>query len=367
MWTGGPTSTPSGSCCTRPSRDARRSPHPAPPRYWTCSSITRRRSCARCAPMRRRPSPWRSIERSPRRAKSVGRPPPRCARPSWRSPSPADAEGEGRRDGRVRPVSVVTEMRKLVPLLSLLAACQPQARRALILDLAVSDPLALDATAQPWQEAGYTVEYRRFYPHLTRADLARYHTLLLLGGRAPERPSDALTAGDLALLGEWVEGGRVVVLGYAAGDEGTLDRWLMNRWLAWQGAGIVIGDFALRDTLWPQAGAFDPQPPVEPEVNLPLQDPGFDPFPSGRNDVLVVSRESQALARTTRVAFVAPTGQKPAPRHRVPVVAASRLGEGLVIVMSRHALSGLGTDTRASTVPALGDLSATRAVLLSVA
>src|SRR5205807_4247302 len=79
------------------------------------------------------------------------------------------------------------------------------------------------------------------------------------------------------------------------------------------------------------------------------------------------SRESQALARTTRVAFVAPTGQKPAPRHRVPVVAASRLGEGLVIVMSRHALSGLGTDTRASTVPALGDLSATRAFLLSVA
>jgi len=74
----------------------------------------------------------------------------------------------------------------------LFAACQPQARRLLLLDLALSDPLALDATAQLWHDAGYTVEYRRFYPHLTRADLAHYHTLLLLGGgggegRPPER------------------------------------------------------------------------------------------------------------------------------------------------------------------------------------
>src|SRR2546428_11523371 len=101
----------------------------------------------------------------------------------------------------------------------LFAACQPQARRLLLLDLALADPLALDATAQLWHDAVYTVEYRRFYPHLTRADLARYRTLLLLGGRAPERASDALTAGDLALRSERVGGGRGG-LGYPPGRAG---------------------------------------------------------------------------------------------------------------------------------------------------
>ena len=122
----------------------------------------------------------------------------------------------------------------------LLAACQPQARRALVLDLTLSDAALLDGTAGPWRDAGYTVEYRRFYPHLTTADLARYHTLLLLLGREPQGPSDALTAGDLALLDQWVSRGGVVVLGYPAAGEGGFDRWIANRWLASEGAGIVI-------------------------------------------------------------------------------------------------------------------------------
>ncbi|OLC07021.1 MAG: hypothetical protein AUH42_04355 [Gemmatimonadetes bacterium 13_1_40CM_70_11] len=213
---------------------------------------------------------------------------------------------DGRTVGRKLPLTVRLSVAFLV------AACQPQTRRLLLLDVALSDPLVLDATARPWHDAGYTVEYRRFYPHLTRQDLARYHTLLLLGGRAPERASDALTAGDLALLSEWVDGGGVVVLGYAADGEGSLDRWLMNRWLAWKGAGITIGDEVLRDTAQPPGGAFDPQPLVEPQRNLPLQDPGFALFPAGRNHALLTARDEQVLARTTRTAFVRPLGRKPA-------------------------------------------------------
>jgi len=259
----------------------------------------------------------------------------------------------------------------------LLAACQPQSRRLLLLDLALSDPVALDATARPWSDAGYRVEYRRFYPHLARADLARYHTLLLLGGATtPSRASDALRAGDLALLSEWVDGGGVVVLGYTAdpeggggGGRGSLDRWLMNRWLGWQGAGITIGDDELRDTTQSAQGAFDPQPPVEPQRNLPLQDPGFDPFPAGRNHALLTVSDQQILARTTATAFVRPPRQKPMVRRRAAVIAASRLRDGLVIVVSRHALSALGPDTRPSTTPTLtlDDLAATRGFLVSLA
>jgi len=142
------------------------------------------------------------------------------------------------------------------PLLAILlavAACQSQARRLLLLDLALSDPTVLDATAAPWHAVGYTVEYRRFYPHLTRSDLARYHTLMLLGGRETEAPSDALTLGDIALLTEWTQQGGVVVFGYAGDGEGFLDRWIMNRWLAALGTGLVIGDFPLEDSV-PGAG-----------------------------------------------------------------------------------------------------------------
>src|SRR2546426_9465525 len=72
------------------------------------------------------------------------------------------------------------------------AACQPQARRLLLLDLALSDPLALDATAQLWHDAGYTAEDRRFYPPLPRAALAHSPTVLRLGGGGgPARPPRA--------------------------------------------------------------------------------------------------------------------------------------------------------------------------------
>ncbi|HZH81304.1 MAG TPA: hypothetical protein VFD68_08355, partial [Gemmatimonadales bacterium] len=139
-------------------------------------------------------------------------------------------------------------MRGAVAVLFLFSACQPQATRLLLLDLALSEPVVLNSTARPWREEGYHVAYRRFYPHLTRADLETYGTLVFLLGREPEAPSDALTTGDLALLTEWVLRGGVVVLGYDADGEGYLDRWTANRWLEFVGAGISIGDRLLEDT-----------------------------------------------------------------------------------------------------------------------
>src|SRR2546423_3953811 len=102
--------------------------------------------------------------------------------------------------------SARTVVRLITPFL--IAACQPQARRLLLLDLALSDPVVLNGTARPWADAGYKVQYRRFYPHLTRADLPQFRTLVFLLGREPEAASDALTAGDVALLDEWGRRGR---------------------------------------------------------------------------------------------------------------------------------------------------------------
>src|SRR5204863_291217 len=240
---------------------------------------------------------------------------------------------------------------RLIALL-LLSACQPQARRLLLLDLALSEPALLNSTVQPWRDEGYAVEYRRFYPHLARADLGRYRVLLFLLGREPEAPSDALTAGDLALLTEWVLRGGVVVLGYDADGEGYLDRWTANRWLEFAGTGISIGDRLLEDTTGRTAtttGRLQPWAEGRAMGDEPLGSV-FDPFPLDRNNVLATRDSSQVLAVTSRHAFVrAP--RTPAPRAGAGVVAATRLGDGLVVVISRHALGALGPQFRPTTAP----------------
>src|SRR5881396_2652454 len=253
--------------------------------------------------------------------------------------------------------------------LLLLAACQPQARRLLLLDLALSDPVVLNGTARPWADAGYEVQYRRFYPHLTRADLPQFRTLLFLLGREPEAASDALTAGDLALLDEWVRRGGVVVLGYDGDGEGYLDRWTANRWLAYEGAGISIGDRVLEDTTLRvvTTGRMQPWVVAQPVGDEPLGS-AYDPFPLDRNHAVVTREPTQLLALTSHSAFVR-ASRSLAPRSDAGVAAAARIGEGLVVVISRHALGTLGPQYRPSTMPFLvpGPLADTYAFLTAVA
>ena len=241
-----------------------------------------------------------------------------------------------------------------VTVLLFLAACRTQATRLLLLDLALSEPAVLNGTAEPWRDAGYTVEYRRFYPHLTRADLERYRALVFLLGREPEAPSDALTAGDLALLTDWLLRGGIVVLGYDADGEGYLDRWTANRWLEFEGAGISIGDRLLEDTtVRAPTASGRPQPWAAARTvgDEPLGSV-FDPFPLDRNHVVAARDSSQLLAVTSRHAFVrAP--RVPAARAGAGVVAAARIGDGLVVVISRHALGALGPQFRSGTAPVL--------------
>ena len=253
-------------------------------------------------------------------------------------------------------------------LLAGLAACQPEARQLLLLDLARADPIVLEATARPWHEAGYTVHYRRFYPHLTQSDPTRYHALLLLGGRAPEQPTDALTAGDLVLLSTWTAQGGAVVLGYAGDGEGTQDRWLMNRWLATVGAGIEIGPAVLSDTASPTVAGFAPQPAVLARRSAPPRGAPLGPFPAGRAHALHVSDVRRALAHITRSADLRSSDQ-PAAASAAAVFAASRVGHGLVVVASRHTLAALGADVRPATTPLVpaDALAGTRAFLVALA
>lgn len=262
--------------------------------------------------------------------------------------------GGGREDGD-RACPVVSRWSRrwgAVCAVVLWAACQPESRQLLLLDLALSDVAAVTGTAEPWRAVGYAVDYRRFYPHLTRHDLERYRTVVWLLGREPEVPSDALTAGDLALLTEWVLRGGVVVLGYDADGEGSLDRWTANRWLAFQGAGISIGDRLLEDTTARAATTIGrPQPWAEARAggDEPLGSV-YEPFPLDRNHVLGTRDPAQLLAVTLRrTVRRSPRGSA----IRAGVAAAARLGDGLVVVISRHALGALGAQFRPTTAPLL--------------
>ena len=234
----------------------------------------------------------------------------------------------------------------------LCGACESQARRALVLDLALADPALLDGTARPWRDAGYTVDYRRFYPHLTEADLLRYHTFLVLLGAEPEAPSDALTTGDLGMLSRSLRAGSVVVVGYGGDAAGSLDRWTANRWLASEGVGIGIGDARLEDTT---ASFGSPRPQPWAAGRRVGDDPlgsVYTPFPLERNHALAVRRSSQILAAADRHAFVR-TGRGTVPRPEAPIVAATRVGEGLVVVISRQALGTIGPQASPTTAPIL--------------
>lgn len=214
-----------------------------------------------------------------------------------------------------------------------LAACESRANRLLLVDYALSDPVTLEQTALPWRAAGYTVEYRRYFPHLTRDDLARYGSLIVLGGSEPDRPSDALTIGDLAILTEWArhESGGVVILGYGSGAQG---RWVMNRWLEALGTGIAIQtDGRAHDRAVPQPRSA-------------LDNAGYASFAMRASTGLHVRDASQALAR-------APAGGT----EPVALVAASR-GEGrrstgLIVVLNRQALAAPDASDAAAFLEAL--------------
>ena len=278
----------------------------------------------------------------------------------------ADRRIGGWRTRRSRMLRIIYPTIRLSVCL-LLAACRPGDHRVLMLDLALSDPALLEGTAHPWADAGYQVLYRRFYPHLTREDLDAYRTLLFLGGREPERSSDRLTAGDLAVLTEWVARGGVVVFGYAGDGEGFFDRWVMNRWLEWQGTGIVIGDYLVRDTTTAPGGAFEPQPAVAPVRPSPLRDIGTQAFPGGRNHVLLTADEHQDLARVGPAAYIRLPARAVEPRPDAVVLAASRVGRGLVVVGSRHLLASFGPDLRPGAWPPGASRDGARRFLVALA
>src|SRR2546430_7962178 len=86
----------------------------------------------------------------------------------------------------------------------------------------------------------------------------------------------------------------------------------------------------------PPKSPLFPNPTLFQSGDEPLGS-AYDPFPLDRNHAVVTREPTQLLALTSHSAFVR-ASRSLAPRSDAGVAAAARIGEGLVVVMSRHAL-----------------------------
>ncbi|MCA9733139.1 MAG: hypothetical protein H6696_01330 [Deferribacteres bacterium] len=110
---------------------------------------------------------------------------------------------------------------------------QSQTHRLLLLDKAMSSDILMTAYAQPWVNAGFEVDYRRYHPYLTQTDVQTYDALMILSGRMPQYTSPRITRDDVELMKKFYAAGKGIVLAFPSSldTHGSDDRYAMNQFL----------------------------------------------------------------------------------------------------------------------------------------
>ena len=86
-------------------------------------------------------------------------------------------------------------------------------RRLLILDYALPTPEINEGVALPYVQSGWEVDYRPYYPNLTRSDPEHYPAIALLAGRTPAFPSGLMSEHEVPLAVDFVRKGGLLILG----------------------------------------------------------------------------------------------------------------------------------------------------------
>ncbi len=173
--------------------------------------------------------------------------------------------------------------RRITPLLlTLLLGCpQPEPEpepepvdlpRALLLDEELAHRSGWIDVIDAFEAAALPLDHRRFYPHLTAADVdqaddgASYDLVVLAAGRWPGTPSSRARADEIDLAVSFVEQGGTLVLvpqsGWRDSWTGENDWFVMNRILEELDIDVRIDRNVVVGQLW----NGDPSPPHEPEV-----------------------------------------------------------------------------------------------------
>ena len=104
--------------------------------------------------------------------------------------------------------------------------------RLLVVDYAIGYPEEYAGAMSVFTEAGFTVDYRQYYPGLVNTDLLTYDAILLLGGGVP-----GVSLPEVDLLTQFVARGKLIILATPSNTEdsgqpsvnpGIHDRYLYN-------------------------------------------------------------------------------------------------------------------------------------------
>lgn len=228
------------------------------------------------------------------------------------------------------------------------------------------------------ERAGLTARYRRFYPHLTRADVEPgedgqlpYSIVVVAAGRYPGSPGSQMRMGELDNARSFVEAGGVLVLvpqsGFRDSYTGENDFFLFNRLLEELEVPVRIDHTTMIGTAWfgepsppHRSNPWGYATPLEMVIGYPyLLTPGEDERIAGgvMPSLRVASDTVQGLLHTHDIGYVwTYLGGDPEERVRylddqLAAATLSRVGEGYLAVVPRGPLT-LGGASSISDKPA---------------
>lgn len=236
------------------------------------------------------------------------------------------------------------------------------AARVLLLDQDLRHRSTWVDLIEAFEAAGAEVDYRRFYPHLTEADVAAvdglhpYAVVVLAAGRTPGDPGGLMRLDEVDPAVRHAEDGGALLLvpqpGYEDGTAGENDFFVQTRILEELDVPVRAERNTVIGIAWPMSGAHAPTmwaypTPLEMQIGYPyLLTPEGERIAGGKLPILrVASPEVQVLLHTWDVGFLwrrttGPVeGQTEHLTEERPAAALACAGSGFVAVVPRGPLT----------------------------
>ena len=260
----------------------------------------------------------------------------------------------------------------------------PELDRALLIDLDLLHHGAWIDAKDALDDAGITLDYRRFYPHIARADTegeGRYPLIMIAAGQAPGFAASRMSTDEIDEIAEYVTGGGVLLLMPQPtrfdSFYGENDWYILNRVLEEVDSSMRIERGSLLGPLF----LGSPDPPhlnndlgyatllefdigyawAYPNADSDLASVLEDPIPAGRATVLRTSGSEVAVVLTAHRGsnlWIRTEGETISDQirsiiDRRPIAAVEKIGDGLLAVVPRFIITLGGAGGQVSEHPAI--------------
>ncbi|MFH1437153.1 MAG: hypothetical protein ABIJ56_15705 [Pseudomonadota bacterium] len=264
------------------------------------------------------------------------------------------------------------------------AVVPPGLDRALLIDMDLLHHGAWIDVKDALDGAGITLDYRRFYPHIARADIegeGRYPLIIIAAGQAPGFAASRMSTDEIDEIAGYVTGGGVLLLmpqpTRLDSYYGENDWYIFNRVLEVVESSMRIERGSLLGPLF----LGSPDPPhlnndlgyatllefdigyawAYPNADSDLASVLEDPIPAGRATVLRTSGSEAAVMLTAHRGsnlWIRTSGETISDQirsiiDRRPIAAVEKIGDGLLAVVPRFLITLGGAGGQVSEHPAI--------------